>query len=41
MSQTPRSNPKFNPIIPTIPLASTTRVTHEEDDNEEVFYDCD
>jgi hypothetical protein len=41
MSQTPRSNPRFNPITPPIPLASTTRVTHVEDDDEEVFYDCD
>ncbi|KAG1769233.1 hypothetical protein EDD22DRAFT_843728 [Suillus occidentalis] len=37
LSQTPRSNPKFNP---TIPLAPTTRVIHVEDDDEEVFYDC-
>jgi hypothetical protein len=41
LSQTPRSNPNFNPTIPTIPLAPTTRVTHVEDDDEEVFYDCD
>ncbi|KAG2739039.1 hypothetical protein P692DRAFT_20882136 [Suillus brevipes Sb2] len=41
MSQTPRSNPHFNPITPPIPLASTTRVTHVEDGDEEVFYDCD
>jgi hypothetical protein len=41
MSQMPRSNPKFNPITPTIPLASTTCITHVEDNNEEVFYDCD
>jgi hypothetical protein len=41
MSQTPRSNPNFNPTIPTIPLAPTTHVTHVEEDDEEVFYDCD
>jgi hypothetical protein len=41
VSQMPRSNPKFNPITPTIPLAPMTRVTHVEDDDEEVFYDCD
>jgi hypothetical protein len=52
LSQTPRLNPNFNPTqtqpqptpnptIPTIPLAPTTRVTHVEDDDEEVFYDCD
>jgi hypothetical protein len=41
MLQTPCSNPNFNPTIPTIPLAPTTRVTHAEDDDEEVFYDCD
>jgi hypothetical protein len=40
LSQTPRSNPKFNPITPTIPLAPTTHVTHVKDDDEEVFYDC-
>jgi hypothetical protein len=38
MSETPRSNPQFNP---TIPLAPTTHVIHMEDDDEDVFYDCD
>jgi hypothetical protein len=39
----PTPNPTFTiiPNTPTIPLAPTTRVTHVEDDDEEVFYDCD
>jgi hypothetical protein len=37
LSQTPCSNPKFNPTIPSVP---TTCVTHVEDDDEDVFYDC-
>jgi hypothetical protein len=40
LSQMPRSNPNFNPTTPTIPLVPTTHVTHVEDDDEEVFHDC-
>jgi hypothetical protein len=40
MSQMPHSNPNFNPTTPTIPLVPTTHVTHVEDDDEEVFHDC-